>query len=156
MPRLAAVLALASVAATAGCSRNAILATGAVMAGTGIVMVARPNTTTTHEGFLNAHDTWEEENHDYDIAGGILTVVGAAVLLAGAVARDAGDRRTVTAYYAPYGYAPAYVPAPEPHVEPAPPHPVVVDAPNAQTVIFANTVIVEEAPVVNPTADDLP
>lgn len=153
MPRLAAVLALASLAATAGCSRNALLATGAVMAGTGVVMAASPNTTETHTGFFNSNDTWEQENHDYDIAGGMLTVVGAVVLLAGALSHD-GARTTTTIYPEPY-YVPVYVPAP---VEPMPPHPTtVINAPNAQTVIVTDTVVVESgAPVVNPGADDLP
>lgn len=133
MPRLAAALALVAMTSAAGCSRNHILATGAVMAGTGIVMVAAPNTTTTHTGFVNSHDTWEEENHDYDIAGGILTVLGTAVLLAGAVARDDRDRRDVRTTYTPT-YAPVYPPT------------TVIHAPNAQTVIVTDTVVEPTTP----------
>jgi len=146
---LAAVLLVTSLAAAGCASRHGKIAAGTVMAVTGLAIAGTPNSSVTREDWFG--DTYQDVDHSNDILGGLLAVSGAILMLAGFATSDEAPR-TVMMVPQPYAYQPVYVPAPEP----APPHPVVVDAPSAQTVIYANTVIVENAaPVVNPE-DDLP
>lgn len=116
---------------------------------TGLALAGAPNSTETRTSIFGG--TYQEENHGGDVLGGLLAITGAVLVIAGALSHDEHETHTVWVPQ-PYAYAPVYVP---PVVaEPTPPHPVVVDAPNAQTVIFANTVIVENPPAAaNPTAD---
>lgn len=142
---LAAILLVTSLAASGCASRHGKIAAGTVMAITGIAVAGVPNTTTTREDWFGG--TYQDEDHSNDILGGLLAVSGAVLLLAGLSTPDESETRTVM--MVPH-YQPVYVePAPV-HVEPAPPQPVVVDAPSAQTVIYANTVIVENAPTTQP------
>lgn len=149
---LAAVL-LVTLGAASGCaSRHGKIAAGTVMAVTGLAIAGASNPSVTREDWFG--DTYQDVDHSNDVLGGLLAVSGAILILAGVATSDETPH-TVMMVPQPYAYAPVYVP-PAP-AEPAPPHPVVVDAPSAQTVIYANTVIVENAPsVANPSVDDLP
>lgn len=112
-----------------------MIAAGSVLTVTGIGVAAAPNDYETRDGWFGG--TYQSEDHSSDITGGLMVVTGVVLLIAGLAARDEhAEPRMVTAY-------PAYVPMP---MYAAPPTQTIVDAPNAQTVIVADTVIVENAP----------
>ena len=115
-----------------------MIAAGGAIALTGVAVAATPNEMETEQGWFGG--TYQSEDHSNDVLGGLLAITGAVMLLAGASMRDDEERRMVTVYPAPVP-APVYAVAP---MYPAPS--VVVDAPNAETVIVADTVVVEHAP----------
>ena len=139
MLRPAVALALTLAASAGGCTKTGMIAAGGAIALTGVAVAATPNEMETEHGFFGG--TYQSEDHSNDVLGGLLAITGAVMLLAGASMRDDEERRMVTVYPAPvpmpvYAVAPVYPESP----------PVVVDAPNAETVIIADTVVVEHAP----------
>lgn len=137
--RLAALsLALPLVTASTGCSKGGLIAAGAVTTVVGMGVAATPGDTHTHEGWFGG--TYEHESHGNEVFGGLLVVTGIVLMIAGLAARDDSEKQTVTLYPAPVVPPPmAYVPG---YATEAPQ--VVVDAPSAQTVVVANTAVVEQ------------
>ncbi len=129
--RLAVLLLLVSFAT--GCTKGGRIAAGSIIAVTGVGLAAATNEMETRSGLFGG--TYQSEDHSNDVLGGLLAITGAVLLLSGIAARDDEDRtQTMMIYPPPVAYVPYVAPS------------VVVDAPSAQTVIYADTVIVQNAP----------